>query len=105
MLTVQELAGFRKQPNWETDLALLVAVEATNAYVDSLPTIDREIDGSWAKSTQQAALILASRFYLRQATPTGITAYGQDQSVFVTKYDSDIARLLHIDGFQEPYFA
>lgn len=102
MLTVQEVAEFRKINQWVDNAALSAATEAVNFYVDGLPNIDRLENGDWAPSTTYAALILAGRYYMRQNSVTGITAYGEDQNVFVTKYDADVARLLRIDGFQKP---
>lgn len=105
MLTAEDVAKFRSIKDFESDHVLNAAVSAVNFYVDSLPNIDRIHDGStWAPTTHYAALILASRYYIRQHSVSGMTAFGEGETAFVTKYDADVARLLHIDGFEKPVF-
>lgn len=104
MITAAEVAEFRKIKNHLTDAVLLAAVEAVNYYVDSLPNIDRDpVTNEWAGTTKYAALLLAARWYNRQYSLTAVTSFNESGSPeYVTKYDSDIARMLHIDGFEKP---
>jgi hypothetical protein len=81
--------------------SLNVIVPAVNYFVNSLPAIDRDVVGGWGETTRLAAIMLAARWYRRQNSPGGLTS--TDQSVtYVSRYDSDIARMLHIDGFEKP---
>lgn len=81
--------------------SLDLIVPAVNSFVDALPQIDRTPAGTWESTTKLAAVMLASRWYRRQNSPGGLTA--SDQGVtYVSRYDSDIARMLHIDGFEKP---
>lgn len=77
-------------------------VPAVNTYVDSLPQIDRNEVGWWGPTTRLAAIMLAARWYRRQSSPGGLTANDQGVTSYVSKYDSDIARMLNIDGFEKP---
>lgn len=78
-------------------------VPAVNHFVSSLPSIEMDpvFPSDWAATTRLAAIMLAARWYRRQNSPGGLTA--TDQGVtYVSRYDSDIARMLHIDGFEKP---
>lgn len=88
-----------KNPNSDN---LSLVVSAVNVYVDGLPSIDRELDGTWAATTKFAAILLASRWLARKSSANGVSATTDGGATYVTKYDSDIARSLHIDGFQKP---
>lgn len=78
-------------------------VPAVNHFVESLPSKDMDpyITNSWAATTKLAATMLAARWYRRQNSPGGLTANEQGVT-YVSRYDSDIARMLHIDGFEKP---
>lgn len=84
------------------DVILTVAVAAANVFVESLPNIDRKEDGSWAETTHLGALLLAAKLYRRTNSANGIESFGEGGAVYVARYDSDISRMLHIDGFQKP---
>lgn len=83
--------------------ALDLIVPAVNYYVDALPQIDRDPAGEWEGTTKLAAILLAARWYKRRTSP-GATVDGaiDGGQIRITKYDSDIARMLHIDGFEKP---
>lgn len=84
------------------DLAALdMVIASVNEYVDSLPNIDRTPVGGWAGTTIHGAVMLAARMYRRKNSPAGIEAVG-DMTTYVSRYDSDIARLLYIDSFRKP---
>lgn len=105
MITTQQVAdwmGLSLSGATADEVAALDAVvSAVNAYVNSLPNIDKDFTGGWADTTYLGARMLASRLYKRRNSPGGVEAAG-DTRVFVSRYDSDIARLLKIDGFGIP---
>lgn len=84
-----------------SDPEMVTVVAATNAYVDRLPNIDREEDGSWADTTKLGALLMASRFYRRKDSPAGLMTLG-DTSTFVPRWDDDMARLLNQQAWRKP---
>lgn len=87
-----------------------LCVQAVNSYVASLPdisvdvTIDVLADGTtvesttWADDTVLGATMLAARLYERRDSRGGVINVGEAAS-FVSRYDSDISRLLRIDSF------
>ena len=83
--------------------SLATIVPAVNHFVGSLPSIDMDpvFPQDWAATTKLAAIMLAARWYRRQNTPGGLTS-GDQGVTYVSRYDSDIARMLHIDGFEKP---
>lgn len=92
------------------DPGLEIVCQAVSAYVDGLPSIERvAIDQGphgparvqWAETTYLGALMLAARLYRRRNSPAGVEAVG-DSMTYVTRYDSDISRLLRIDQFNRP---
>ncbi|MGP9788245.1 hypothetical protein ACT3UD_18390 [Glutamicibacter sp. 287] len=106
MITATDVIGWLELRTVTTDdFHLSLIVPAVNAYVESLPSIDRTVleDGStkWAGTTQMGAVMLASRLYRRKNSPHGIESVG-DMSTYVSRYDSDISRLLNIDTFRKP---
>lgn len=102
MITATDVIGWLELRTVTTDdFHLSLIVPAVNAYVDSLPSIDRKEDGTWAGTTQMGAVMLGSRLYRRKNSPHGIESVG-DMSTYVSRYDSDISRLLNIDTFRKP---
>lgn len=77
-------------------------VPAVITYVDALPDIDRDSIGLWESTTKLAAILLAARWYQRRNSPGATIDGAIDGVIRITKYDSDIARMLHIDGFEKP---
>jgi hypothetical protein len=78
-----------------------MVVASVNVYVESLPNIDRDFFDAWDKTTILGAVMLAARMYRRKNSPGGIEAVGE-MTTYVSRYDSDIARLLNIDSFRKP---
>lgn len=106
MVTAQQVIDWLELRTVTTDDAhLALIVPAVNAYVDALPSIDRVTDTEgntqWAGTTHLGAVMLASRLYRRKNSPHGIESVG-DMSTYVSRYDSDISRLLNIDTFRKP---
>lgn len=97
---------------------ILEITNAVNEYINTLPSTarayalaypevvdpDPQMDyfNAWGPRQRTAALMLASRWYRRRNSPNGVESAAGDITVYVTKYDSDIARLLEIDGFDKP---
>jgi len=99
-----------------TDPALEDATAATNAFVGrlGLPTVPLIVDGVAvlddagaqvmvpADDTVTGAKMLAARLYRRRNSPSGVEAITDAGTSFVARYDSDISRLLQLDGFAPP---
>lgn len=83
------------------DAHLMLIVPAVNEYVEGLPSIFRESDGSWAPQTKLGAIMLAARWYKRKDSQEGTTLIG-DTALYVARYDADVSRLLNIDSFSKP---
>jgi hypothetical protein len=107
MISTTHVISWMKLPVSEQvdndNLELVVA--SVNAYVASLPTIDIEAWGDWAPTTILGATMLASRVYRRRNSVNGIESFTEGGgTAYVSRYDSDIARLLHTDIYQKPRF-
>lgn len=99
-----------------TDPAIEDATAATNAFVArlALPLVPKLVDGiavldgdgvqvmEPAADTVLGAKMLAARMYRRRNSPAGIEAITDAGTAFVARYDSDISRLLRLDGFAAP---
>ncbi|MBM7052221.1 hypothetical protein [Rothia sp. ZJ1223] len=100
MITAQEVAAWLGSPI--ADEHLTHVTEAVNTYVDSLPSIDRNESNEWAQTTVLGAKMLAARLYKRRNSPNGVEAFNEVGATYVSRYDSDIARMLHIEAFRKP---
>jgi hypothetical protein len=85
------------------------AVNSANAYVAGLPVtanLGFEDDGTtptpWTDDINLGAVMLASRLYRRRNSAAGVEAITEAGAQYVARYDSDISRLLQIDGYQKP---
>lgn len=85
----------------EDDLFATIATAVTS-LIETLPDVRRQADGTWAAATHTAALMLASRLYRRRNSPSGVEAFTDQGAAYVSRYDSDVARLLRIDGYAPP---
>ncbi len=105
MITAQDVLDWmgHSAPTKPEDLKNLeLVVLAVIKYVESLPNIDLDPSGFyWAANTELGAIMLAARMYQRRNSPGGVTAVG-DTTTYVSRYDSDIARLLNLDSFMKP---
>lgn len=90
--------GLRVSPD---DEMLLAVCSATIAYVTGLPVIADRTDqaAAWSAPVELGTVMLAARWYRRKDTPSGIVALDGDggSTVYVTRHDADISRLLSID--------
>lgn len=99
-----------------TDPALEDATAATNDYVSrlGLPLVPLITDGIAvlddtgqqvmvpAADTVLGAKMLAGRLWRRRNSPNGVEAITEAGTSFVARYDSDISRLLRLDGYAGP---
>jgi len=99
-----------------TEPALEDAVAATNAFVGrlALPLVPKLVEGipvlddngvqimEPAADTVLGAKMLAARLFRRRNSPNGVEAITDAGTSFVARYDSDISRLLKLDGFAGP---
>lgn len=99
-ITAAEIQKWLKASS--TDEHMQMCADAVTAYVDKLPHIERDENGDWAASTKLGALMLGARLYKRRNSPNGIESFGEIGNTYVSRYDSDIARLLHIEAFRKP---
>lgn len=100
MLEAQTVAEWLDAPR--VDKHMEAVTTAVNAYVDALPSIERVDGGAWAKTTMLGATMLAARLYKRRNSPNGIESFAEIGNTYVSRYDSDIARMLHIESFRKP---
>lgn len=78
------------------------AAKATIEYVNSLPHIDKTPTGEWAETTKLGAIMYCGRLSLRFMSPNGIEEVSLNGVAYVSKYDSDIDRLLNIGQYAKP---
>lgn len=106
MITAKEVAVYLDVKSGENDPYVLAPTEATNALVSRLPDINKVLDAQgvevWAADTKLGAIMLASRLYHRRNSPNGIEALNEGGATYVSRYDSDIARMLNIDQHAYP---
>lgn len=105
MITKQQVGEYLRLKNWQTDLDLPMTIDATNAFIASLPdkpmktTDEGEV---WAETTTMAAVMFAARLYNRRNSPNGIEAMNEMGTTYVTRYDPDVARMLRLDDHRTP---
>jgi hypothetical protein len=76
---------------------LTLVTGAVNAYVAALPIVEN-VD-EWPDDVTAGAVLLGARLYVRRNSPNGIVTFQEMGATYVSRYDSDIARLLRIDKF------
>lgn len=105
MITNAQVADYLDLKRGATDPHLGRVVDATNALVTALPdknTVTVYGVEQWAADTQLGAVMLAARLYTRRNSPNGIEAMSDGGATYVSRYDSDIARMLKIDQHALP---
>ena len=81
---------------------LIMVAAAVIDFVKGLPDVPLDKEGDWADTTHLAATMLTARLYRRRNSPNGIESVTELGTSYVSRYDSDIARLLRIDAFRRP---
>jgi hypothetical protein len=84
------------------DVAILDEIAASvSAFVqDFAPAAGRDVDGNWTASTSLGAKMLGARLYRRRNSPNGVEAFTDQGAAYVVRYDSDVTRLLRLNGPQ-----
>ncbi|MBF0809117.1 hypothetical protein E4U03_10955 [Rothia nasimurium] len=100
MIEAKNVADWVDAPFADKHMEMVVA--AVNVYVDALPSIERTEGGAWDKTTILGATMLAARLYKRRNSPNGIESFAEMSHTYISRYDSDIARLLHMESFRKP---
>lgn len=99
-ITEGEVTGWSKEPS-SPNLKSVVA--AVNGYVSGLPVVQHlEPAEAWPADVQLGALMLAARLIKRRNSPNGIEAATDLNVTYTARYDSDISRLLKLDGHRTP---
>lgn len=99
-LAAEEIARWLGSKQTPTNEMQEIA-QAVTYYVNGLPAIDKE-SGSWAATTRTGAVMLGARLYKRRNSPNGIESFAEVGNTYVSRYDSDIARLLNLEAFSKP---
>lgn len=99
-LTPAQVTSWSKEPEGPIVDDVTAAV---NGFVNALPVVHRlPADQDWPAEVQLGAKMLAARLLRRRNSPNGVEALTDAGVTYVARYDSDIARLLKIDGSQKP---
>lgn len=108
MINKKQIADYLDLKSGEDDPYLPPIVDAVNALIVRLPDINLIVDPTddtkmiWAADTVLGATMLGARLHTRRNSPNGIEALNESGATYVSRYDSDIARLLRIDGHELP---
>lgn len=89
------------------DQHMQLCASAVEALIGTLPDAplkapDETGHRAWTDQTKLAAIMLGARLYRRRNSANGIEAMSADGASYVSRYDSDISRLLRIDGNTRP---
>lgn len=79
--------------------ALTLCVKATLTFIRTLP---KAADEGARDDVVLGAVMLASRLYRRRMSPAGVEAVTEAGATYVARSDSDVSRLLGLDGFAAP---
>lgn len=95
-----EVTQWSKEPE-SPNLAMIVA--SVNAYVRELPVVQNlAAEAAWPADVKLGAVMLAARLAKRRNSPNGIEAATDLNVTYTARYDSDISRLLRLDGHRMP---
>ena len=92
-------AAWAKLPGGVDD-AMRACAAAVRALVVALPVTQGR--PTWREDTALGAVMLTARLHRRRNSPAGIESLTEMGVTYVSRYDSDIARLLRIDAFAGP---
>lgn len=89
------------------DPHMQLCAEAVEAFVATLPDVpleapDENGNRAWTAQTKLAAVMLGARLYRRRNSANGLEGLTAEGASYVSRYDSDISRLLRIDGNTRP---
>lgn len=92
----QDAAIWSKMPTGTPDEALRAAAAAVAALIARMGITEPD------EAQKLGAVMLTARVYRRRNSPNGIESLTEMGTSYVSRYDSDIARLLGIDAFRKP---
>lgn len=99
-ITESDVTNWSKEPA-SPNLTMIVA--AVNGFVNGLPVVQHLADdAAWPAEVKLGAVMLAARLAKRRNSPNGIEAATDMNVTYTARYDSDIARLLRLDGHHTP---
>lgn len=99
-ITERQVNAWSKEPD-SPNLTMIVA--AVNEYVRGLPVVQHlEAGQAWPAHVVAGAIMLAARLAKRRNSPNGIEAATDLNVTYTARYDSDISRLLQLDGHRAP---
>ncbi|MCI6557331.1 MAG: hypothetical protein SOW43_07295 [Schaalia hyovaginalis] len=84
----------------EADDHMRSAAQAVAAFVARLPVAYGLT--AWPADVELGAVMLTARLYRRRNSPAGIEALTDMGATYVSRYDSDVSRLLRIDAYAGP---
>lgn len=93
----QQAAGWLKLPSGP-DRVLEICAEAVVAVINQLD----HVSATWDDATKLGAMMLTARLHRRRNSPSGVESLTEMGASYISRYDSDIARLLLIDAFAKP---
>lgn len=106
------LAGVKAELGYVTvdaarDARLQTRVDATNAWVRSLPVAADSLTYSlappaWPPYVTMGALMLCTRLWRRKDSPAGVEAFTEQGAVYVSRNDPDVAQLLQVGNYTPP---
>lgn len=96
----RELATAAAQ--WSKLTAPDPALEQCAAAVATLIATLSHVTRPWPPDIELGATMLTARLYRRRNSPNGVESLTDMGATYVSRYDSDIARLLKIDSFALP---
>lgn len=91
-------AAWAKLPAGADD-SLTLCAGAVCALIATLPVGQA---GKWSESTRLGAIMLTARLHRRRNSPSGVESLTEMGATYVSRYDSDIARMLRLDAFMGP---
>jgi hypothetical protein len=105
-ITASEVYTWTKvTPPGIADPTMTMVVETVNSYVSRLPVLvdlGLSADAAWPHDVKMGAVMLAARYHRRRNSASGVEAITESGAQYVSRYDSDISRLLRLDQFQSP---
>lgn len=97
-ITTEQLATWASLKPDDDTKALSQVVDATNAYVASLPIVANSGGGEWSPDVVLGALMLAHRTWRRRSSPNGIEGITEVGVAYVSRYDPEVSRLLALEA-------
>lgn len=98
-ITAEQVTEWSREPAGNN---LNMIVTAVNAFVSGLPVVQHVEGEAWPAEVTLGAVMLAARLARRRNSPNGLESATDLNVTYVARHDSDISRLLQLDGHQAP---